>query len=58
MQIAINNLLKTLKILVRNKNIIIKFKKKNLDNLNKKRDSSKKTLRKIKLIISFYYCKF
>ncbi len=58
MQIAINNLLKTLKIRVRNKNVIIKFKKKNLDNLVKKRDFFKKTLRKIKLIISFYYYKF
>jgi len=58
MQIAINNLLKTLKIRVRNKNVIIKFKKKNLDNLVKKRDFFKKTLRKIKLIISFYNYKF
>ncbi len=33
MQIAINNLLKTFKICVRNENIIIEFKKKNLDNL-------------------------
>jgi len=58
MQIAINSLLKTLKIRIRNKNIIIEFKKKNFDNLIKKRDSFKKILRKIKLIASFYCYKF
>jgi rRNA pseudouridine-1189 N-methylase Emg1 (Nep1/Mra1 family) len=58
MQIAINNLLKTFKIRIRNKNIIIKFKKKNLNNLIKRKDFFKKTLRKIKSIASFYYYKF
>jgi len=58
MQIAINNLLKTLKIRIRNKNVIIEFKKKNLDNLIKRRNSFKKILRKIRLITSFYYYKF
>jgi rRNA pseudouridine-1189 N-methylase Emg1 (Nep1/Mra1 family) len=58
MQIAINSLLKTLKIRVRNKNVIIKFKKKNLDNLIKRKDFFEKTLRKIKSITSFYCYKF
>jgi rRNA pseudouridine-1189 N-methylase Emg1 (Nep1/Mra1 family) len=58
MKIAINNLLKTFKIRIRNKNVIIKFKKKNLNNLIKKKDSFKKTLGKIKLIANFYYYKF
>jgi len=58
MQIAINSLLKTLKIRVRNKNVIIKFKNKNLNNLIKRKDSFKKTLRKIRLIASFYCYKF
>jgi len=58
MQIAINNLLKTLKVRVRNKNVIIEFKNKNFDNLVKKRNSFEKTLRKIKSIASFYCYKF
>ncbi len=58
MQIAINSLLKTLKIYIRNKNVIIEFKKKNFNNLIKRKKSFKKTLRKIKLIANFYYYKF
>lgn len=56
MQIAINSLLKTLKIRARNKNIIIEFKKKNFSNLVKRRDSFEKILRKISLITYFYCC--
>jgi len=58
MQIAINSLLKTLKIRVRNENVIIEFKNKDLNNLIKRRNSFEKTLRKIESIASFYYYKF
>lgn len=54
MQIAMNNLLKTLKMRARNENVIINFKKKNFDNLIRKKNSFEKTLRKIKSTIDFY----